>query len=160
PSFILSVLATFGLITLSPTVEKYLTFIPEKFGVRSIAATTIAVQIFVLPALLYMSGILSFLSVPANIIALPFVPLTMIFGFFAGLLGLLHPALALPFVLLTDLLLNVVMIVAETARALPYAYTTIPAFSLWIVTFAYIPLVFIAFKLFQGAELHKKVTKK
>jgi competence protein ComEC len=67
PSFIMSVLATFGLITLSPTIERRLSFLPERFGVRSIAASTISVQIFVLPALLYFTGILSFLSLPANV---------------------------------------------------------------------------------------------
>ena len=34
PGFMLSVLATFGLITISPTIEKYCTRVPEKFGLR------------------------------------------------------------------------------------------------------------------------------
>src|SRR3989344_6927773 len=51
--FVLSVLATLGLITLSPQVERLLTRVLPAGIVRSTAATTIAVQLFDLPALLY-----------------------------------------------------------------------------------------------------------
>ncbi|TSC68361.1 MAG: competence protein ComEC, partial [Parcubacteria group bacterium Gr01-1014_56] len=142
PSFILSVLATFGLITISPSVEKYLQFITERFGLRSIAASTIAVQIFVLPALLYLTGMLSFL-------ALPVVPFAMLFGFLAGLIGLIHPALAFPFTVLSDLLLRWIIFIANTAHALPFSFATLPAFPVWVAVLCYVPLTWFAISLYR-----------
>ncbi len=148
PSFILSVLATFGLITISPTVEKYLTRIPEYLGLRSITASTIAVQMYVLPALLYFTGVLSFLSVPANFLALPVIPLAMLFGFLAGLLGLVYPLFALPFMILSDTLLRWILFVAQTAHLLPFSSTVLPAFPAWVVILAYVPLTWLAIRLY------------
>lgn len=147
PSFILSVLATFGLISISPSIERYLTRIPKTLGLRSITASTIAVQIYVLPALLYMTGVLSFLAVPANFLALPVVPFAMLFGFLAGLMGLLHPMLALPFMIVADTLLQWMILVAQTVHTLPLAATTIAAFPLWVVVLVYVPLTWWAFRL-------------
>ena len=152
PSFILSMLATFGLITLEPWVESYVPNFLLKFPtVRGIVGSTIAVQIFVLPALLYFTGILSFLSVPANALALPVVPLAMLAGFIAGLLGLVHPALAFVPALFTDVLLKWMMLVANTAQAIPLSTVVIPEFSAWLVAVAYIPLTMFALRVYRAA---------
>ncbi len=141
PSFILSMLATFGLITLSPMVEhRWLTFLRKWPQVRSIAATTIAVEIFVTPALLYLSGVVSFLSLPANIIGLPVIPLAMLSGFTAGMLGVLHPALGFVPALLCDVLLKWMILVVTTVQSLPFATATVQEFPAWIMLMAYIPL--------------------
>lgn len=144
PSFILSVLATFGLITLSPTVEKYLWFVPEKFQLRSIASSTLSVQLFVLPALLYITGILSFVALPANLLALPVVPFAMLFGFLAGLLGLIHPLLGVPLYLIAEVPLQWMIGVATLAQALPFSSTTIPPYPVWVAVGIYIPLTLAA----------------
>ena len=149
PSFILSVLATFGLITLSPSVEQFLfrfKLLRHKrmLGVRSIAASTIAVQIFVLPALLYFTGVLSFLALPANVLALPVVPLTMLLGFISGILSMLHSVVAFVPVFVTDLLLSWMMLVANTTSNIPYATTIVAAFPAWVVAVVYIPLTWIS----------------
>ncbi len=137
--FVLSVLATFGLITLAPWVEQKLTRLPAG-GIRSIAATTIAVQVYVLPALLYYTGVLSFVSVPINILVLPLVPLAMLLGFVAGMLALLHPFLALLPALLADTLLRMMMWVATTSAALPISSAVVPAFPAWVAWLVYLPL--------------------
>ena len=149
PSFILSVLATFGLITITPSVEKKIPLVPEWFGLRTILASTIAVQIYVLPALLYYTGVLSFLALPANVLALPFVPPIMLFGFLAGLLGLLHPVFALPCTLFADALLQWMIFVAQTAHTLPFSATTLKAFPVWVVVLAYAPLTWWAYVQYQ-----------
>jgi competence protein ComEC len=152
PSFILSVLATFGLITISPFFEKKFTKIPEKFGLRSIAASTMAVQIYVLPALLYFTGVLSFVSFSANILALPVVSLAMLMSFLSGVLALLHPLLALLPALAADLLLRWIIVVAEVATAIPYSSTIVAAFPAWVAALCYIPLTALAIWLFRSAK--------
>ena len=149
PGFVLSMVATFGLITLSPAVERRLTRVPERGGIRSVAATTIAVQLFILPALLYYTGILSFVAVPANVLALPAVPVTMLFGFVAGLSALIHPLVAALPALAADLLLRFMLAVAQGAASLPFASTTVAAFPLWVVAAAYMPLTALAVWLYR-----------
>jgi competence protein ComEC len=141
--FILSVLATFGLITLAPWVERYLSWLPAG-GVRSTAATTIAVQLYVLPALLYFTGVLSFVSFPINILVLPGVPLAMLLGFLAGLLALAHPYLALLPALCADMLLRAIIWIAQTAASLPLAAAVVPAFPAWIALLIYVPITALA----------------
>ncbi|MDQ5955002.1 MAG: hypothetical protein QG621_5 [Patescibacteria group bacterium] len=155
-SFILSVLATFGLITLSPWVEQLLIrklpeFVLRSLGeqVRSIVATTLAVEIFVVPALLYFSGVLSLLSLPANALVLPIIPAAMLFGFLAGLLGLLHPLLGLLPAFIADVLLKWILLVAAVIASIPLSSVTLSQFSPWFLILAYIPLTWFAVKKYQ-----------
>ncbi len=149
--FVLSVLATFGLITLSPWVESKLTRLPAG-GIRSTAATTIAVQLFVLPALLYFTGVLSFVAVPVNVLVLPFVPLAMLLGFVAGVLALLHPLVAFVPALLADLLLRVMIFIAEAGASLPFAAAIVAPFPAWVAWLVYVPLTALAIWLFRKSE--------
>lgn len=146
PSFILSVLATFGLITLSPWTEKFFTFIPEfkRFSLRSIATSTAAVQLYILPALLFYTGIFSVWALPANLLALPLVPLAMFGGFLAGAVGLISSFLALPFALLAHLLIEWLTLVATIATSLPLSSFTIAPFPAWVLVVVYIPLTAFA----------------
>ncbi len=123
---------------------------PRFAGTRSIAASTIAVQIFVLPALLYLTGVLSFLSLPANILALPIIPSAMLAGFLAGLLAMVHPILALlPALVGTALLQWMISIVTITA-AIPFSATTVVAFPAWLMALVYIPLTWFAIRTYRN----------
>lgn len=152
PSFILSMLATFGLITLSPAVEQHLTFVTERFGLRSIVASTIAVQIYLLPALLYMTGTLSVFALFANALVLPLVPILMLMGFLAGVLGLIHGALALPFAVTAHALLVWITSIAGGIAALPLSSATVIAFPAWVAVLVYGPLTLGAVRLYSGSQ--------
>ncbi|MDB5225699.1 MAG: hypothetical protein JWL87_651 [Candidatus Adlerbacteria bacterium] len=149
--FILSVLATFGLITLAPYVETKLIRLPawKTFNIRSIVATTLAVEVFILPALLYTSGVLSFVSVPINASVLPLVPLVMFFGFVAGVLGFLHPLLAFVPAVLAQFLLQLILWIAETAARLPFASVLVVPFPWWIAALVYVPLTAWAISVYR-----------
>ncbi|HEY4501624.1 MAG TPA: ComEC/Rec2 family competence protein [Candidatus Paceibacterota bacterium] len=149
--FILSVLATFGLITLSPYIETKLTRLPAwgHFNIRSIVATTLAVEIFILPALLYTSGILSFVSLPANVLVLPLLPIVMLLGFVAGLSALVHPLLGLIPALLAQVVLKVIILVAQGAAALPFASATVIPFPGWVVALVYVPITWLALRIYS-----------
>ena len=151
PSFALSMLATFGLITLSPAVEKILSFVPElrPLNLRSIAASTVAVQLFVLPALLYYMGILSFVALPANILALPVVAYAMFGGFITGILGIVSPAIAFLPALVTDLALRWIEFVAIGTASLPFSSAAVSVFPLWAAVLAYLPMTWLAMNLYR-----------
>ncbi|MES2202985.1 MAG: ComEC/Rec2 family competence protein [Patescibacteria group bacterium] len=146
--FMLSVLATFGLITLSPWLEKKLPWVPSwpQFNLRSIAASTIAVEIYLLPALLYYSGNFSLAALPVNLLVLPWVWLVMLTGFAAGIIGLLHPMLAIVPALACDILLRAMLLITKAGASLPFVSTTITAFPLWIALAVYVPLTWAATK--------------
>jgi competence protein ComEC len=142
-SFIVSVLATFGLIVFAPSIERRLKFIKNPEA-RSILTSTFAVQIFALPILIYYTGNISFLSLPANILVLPLLPLIMISGLLAGLFGFLSPLLALIPAFIVDLLLRWILLVVAVVQVIPFSSTTIVAFPLWAALACYVPLTWIA----------------
>jgi competence protein ComEC len=150
-SFFTSVLATFGLIVFAPSIEHLLKHVPERFEMRSIITSTIAVQIFALPALLYFTGNLSLLSVPANLLVLPLLPLVMIAGFLTGALSFVNTALAFVPALVVTLLLQWIVLVAHTVQTLPFGFATFTAFPLWIALLMYVPLTALAIAALKSA---------
>ncbi len=136
-SFQLSFLSTLALIYVSPLVEARLLWIPEKFGLREIVTATISTQIFVLPFLLYTTGIFSVVSLPANLLILPLVPVTMLFGFLAGTLGFVNLIVAAPFSWAATALLSFMLFVVKELASAPFAAVVLPAFPFLLVMFWY-----------------------
>jgi len=136
PGFELSFIATFGLIIGTPLIEARILFIKNAF-LREIAGTTTAAQIAVLPLLMYLTGNLSFISLPANLLVLPIVPLTMLLSFIAGLVGVIFAPIAPVFGLPAYVFLSYIIWVGKFGAALPLAHTIVPAFSIAFVVVAY-----------------------
>ncbi len=139
PGFQFSCVATLGLIVGSPLVAARLGWV--KSGLfREVLATTLSAQAFVLPLLLYETGNLSLVAVPANVLVLPLVPLTMLAGFLAGIVGLFVPLLAPIAGLPAYVLLHYIVSVATYAAALPLAQIIVPAFPFFVVVMLYVLL--------------------
>ncbi len=136
-SFQLSFLATVGLIYVSPFVEPRVKWITEKWHMREIFVATIATQLFVLPFLMYKTGLFSVVSLPVNLLILSAIPLTMLFGFLAGMAAFLSTLLALPFAYLANALLTYELGVVEWFARLPFAEIGVPYFPLWLVVLWY-----------------------
>ena len=141
PGFQLSFLATYGLIVGAPIVALYLVRVRSIFW-RELLAATIAAQIAVLPLLLYQTGLFSVVSLPANLFVLPVVPLAMATSAFAGLIGMLFPALAPVIGVPAYLLLSYILWIAEFSSALPIASFALPQFPFVFVLVAYGGLLF------------------
>jgi len=148
PSFQLSFVATLGLIFLSPQLNNFFKFIPEKFYLRETVSATISTQIFVLPLLLYMMGELSILAVFVNLLVLMFIPLTMLFGFLAGALSFLFAWLSLPFSYLTHFLLFYELKVVEFFSSLPFATIKVNFFPFYLMLIIYC-LYFVILKKYE-----------
>ncbi|MDD5165292.1 MAG: ComEC/Rec2 family competence protein [Candidatus Pacebacteria bacterium] len=149
PSFQLSFLATLGLILLATPLEKVFYFVPEKFGMRGIFAATFATQIFVSPFILYMMGQISIIGVVANILVLPFIPLTMLAVFLTGALGLISSVVSQICAWGAHLLLTYELFIVESFARVPYASLTFPQFSGWWVVGFYVVFFVIKFKLYK-----------
>lgn len=136
--FQLSFLATAGILLGSEWWQKKLTFVTGRFTLRETLAVTLSAQTAVLPLLLYMSGILSFTSLPANVLVVPVVPFAMLLVFIVALVGLIFPPLALLLGYPVSLLLNYMIAVPTLLAKLPGGYITLPLFSGWLVVGIYL----------------------
>lgn len=126
-SFQLSFLATIGIIYFSPKVAHWFLWLPEKkFGIpwREIAVGTIGTQIFVLPFILYKTGVLSTISPITNILILPFIPYLMAFGAIVAILGVIFLPLALPFAFVASGFASAILYIIHITAQIPLASTT------------------------------------
>ena len=146
PGFQLSFIATLGLILLAPIIELRLTAIRNLFW-QDLLAATLAAQIAVLPLLLYQTGIFSLVSLPANLLVLPLVPLAMVLSAFAGVMGIVLPSAA-PFLgLPAHFILSLIISIAEFASGLSLASVSVPQFPFFITLLSYGGLGFIIAKM-------------
>lgn len=131
PGFQLSVLATAGLIWISPRIAPHLAKVPETFGLREIAIATVSAQIAVMPLLLYQNGTLSLVALPANLLVLAAVPAAMALSFAAGIAGAVVSTVAPIIGVPAFVVLSYVLGVTHLFASLSFAALPIPAFSVW-----------------------------
>ncbi len=157
-SFQLSFLATMSLIYIAPILNQQpwvKKFITKKFQIREIVSATISTQLFVLPLLLYKTGLLSIVGLPVNLLILFFVPATMFFGFLTAGLGFLSPFLSAPFGWISYALLNYELKVVEIFANLPFASFEISSFPLWLMLTIYIIYAILIYR-FKNLENNKQ----
>ena len=118
--FQLSVLATLGLLIISPKIEERLPFM-KRFGIfGETAIMTISAQMLVLPLLVYYFHSVSIVSLPVNIIILPLIPALMFLGFIAGMTGWI-PVLGHITGFLAWTLGKIILVIVHWFSAIPWA---------------------------------------
>ena len=122
-SFQLSFLATLGLVYLAPRFNKYNWFsrLPNFWSFRDNLAATLSAQIMTLPIILFGFGRFSLIAVLANVLILPVIPSTMLFGFLAGLTGFVSLKIAAIFIFPAWLMLSYQIWVVKILSLLPFA---------------------------------------
>jgi competence protein ComEC len=93
PGFALSVLATAGLLLLSPRIGRWLSKFVPTFVANSLSPP-IAAVLMCAPILVALSGYLGLMTVAANLLAAPMVAPITIIGFLAALISPLSPTLS------------------------------------------------------------------
>ncbi len=146
PGFQFSFAATLGLVVASSLFEIRLLWLRPRL-MREVLATTLAAQLFVLPLLLYQTGNLSLVAVPANLLVLPIVPLAMAASAFAGGIALIVPPLAVFVGLPAYALLSYIIGVAQVGASLPFAHIIIPAFPALLLIPAYVLVALLVSRL-------------
>jgi len=121
--FQLSFLATLGLVYLAPRFNKYNWFsrLPNFWSFRDNLAATLSAQIMTLPIILFGFGRFSLIAVLANVLILPVIPSTMLFGFLAGLTGFVSLKIAAIFIFPAWVLLSYQIWVVKILSLLPFA---------------------------------------
>lgn len=137
-SFQLSFVATVGLVYFSPIAERFMTRVPEAFALREALAATAATQLFATPFILYLTGRVSLVALPANMLLFAAIPATMLVCFVAGAAGFVSFALSWPFAWLAFLLLRYELGVVHIFSIMPFASVSISSFPWWLCALCYI----------------------
>lgn len=131
--FQLSFLATLGILLCMPLFERvYLdrrSFLPV--ALAEILFITIAAELFVLPIILYNFHILSMVSLAANVLVLPAIPLAMFFGFLASVFGFVWMPLSKIFGLITYLILHYMLGAVDLLAGYDHASIESVRFGFW-----------------------------
>ncbi|MEI6039840.1 MAG: ComEC/Rec2 family competence protein [Candidatus Berkelbacteria bacterium] len=140
-SFQLSFLAFAGLMYISPVLESWLKFIKLPKFIGAIFTETMGAQIAVLPIIIYNFGIISVVAPLVNILVLPFVPLSMLLGFVAGIGGLIWLELGKWLAALAWILLKYIIVVVETFSNIPWAALAYKTVEWWWIPIYYILII-------------------
>lgn len=156
PSFQLSVLATLGIVVVAPIIEVYATKLPTRFGWREVIVTTLATQVTVIPWIVYLMGEFSMVSLVANVLVLPIVPLAMAAVFliyvFHSWLGILSSvATAISFAAL-----GYIFFIARVIGSWQFASISVPPISFSIIVFVYLVIALLLFKV-HTRNIHQKL---
>ena len=122
-SFQLSFLATAGLATVAPPLRGLLERWPTTL--RDVVTVTVAAQLATLPIVAINFREVSLVALPANILALPALPLSMLCGGLTVLGGLISPALGSIMGWAASLFLTYQLLVVEMLAQLSWASVAI-----------------------------------
>jgi competence protein ComEC len=138
-SFQLSFLALLGLMIVSPTYISWLLkvrFLPKICA--TLIGETLAAETAVAPFVIYKMGIFSVVSLPVNIVILPFIPFLMLAGFILVCVGFFLPTLGYIVGGPVGAFAKGFIWVIQTAAAAPWAAAVIPQIPLFYILFFYI----------------------
>ncbi len=153
-SFQLSFLATYGLIVVSPIVERWLQRLPQFLAIRESAVATVSAQIMVAPLIIYSIGEFSLISPVVNVLVLFAVPIAMLIGFITAVSGMIVPSLANVLAVISTYLLKYQLWVVEIFADIPFAHITIPPFHWVIMLVLYVGIFWWVFKI-HNSYTHK-----
>ena len=156
-SFQLSFLATAGLLYLSPKITELLTkganlkiklyekvFNPRlklSYFLSTSLACTISALIFSQPIVAWYFNQLSISSLLANLIVIPILEIIIIFGLFAGIVGLIVPPLAKVVFLIDSLMFGTAYEINKFIAALPMSNVYFPTINFAWSTIYYLILL-------------------
>ena len=153
--FQLSFLAIMGIIYLQPIFSNWLGMIPDFkfFPLRATIAATLAAQVFTLPILIYNFGYVSLVSLPANILIVPFLAPITILIFIFGLSGMIFLPLSRIFSFPIWLVLNYLTKVIDIFSKIPFTFLKIEHIPwIWLAVF-YLILGFFIWRWQESQKL-------
>ncbi|MBI4919773.1 ComEC/Rec2 family competence protein [Candidatus Azambacteria bacterium] len=119
--FQLSFLATLGLVYLAPHFASRFSRLPNFLSFRDNLAATLSARVATLPVVLFSFNRFSLIAILANVLILPAVPFTMLFGFLAGLTGFISVKIASIFIFPAWLALSYQIWIVKILSSLPFA---------------------------------------
>ena len=119
--FELSFLATMGLIYIAPYFQERFSKLPNFLSFRDNLTATVSAQIATFPVIFFVFGVFSSVAVLANVLILPAIPMTMLFGFLGGLAGFVSLKLGAILISPAYLFLSYQAWLIKTLAMIPFA---------------------------------------
>lgn len=114
-----------GVIVLAPLIHAYFWGSQQTKVLRQIVVETVSAQIFTFPIILFAFGTFSPLSLPANVVVVPFIPFVMLFSFLGGIAGFASTIFANILSFAAEVLLHYITWVVERISLHPLASITL-----------------------------------
>lgn len=143
--FQLSFLATLGIVLTSSFWEKSFVKKHKALGISEAIALSLSAQIFVLPIIAYNFHITSLISLLANVLILPVIPISMLLVFLVIVFGFVWTPISLVFAWLAFVLLAYELKLIQLLAEFPWASASIEKVSVWWIVIYYIILIGIIF---------------
>jgi competence protein ComEC len=119
PGFALSVLATAGILLLSPVIEEKLSKKVKTTWIVQSISIPVSATIFCLPVIALISNQLSLVTVPANILVAPVIAPITLLGFVAAIIAPIAPFLSSFLLLIATPLAHWIVIISQSMANLP-----------------------------------------
>lgn len=117
----LSFAAFFGVLVLAPVITRFF-YDRKKLGyVRSLLVVCISAQVMTLPLVSYYFSSISLVSVIANLLVMPTVPVVMLTTFITGLSGIFIPMVGVIFGAVTTFILKYTLFIISNLGSLNWA---------------------------------------
>jgi competence protein ComEC len=129
-SWYLSFLAFYGVLVLSPLVQKRWSGGWHQSLLGGVALESICASAMTEPFILHVFGQMSLISLPANVLVVALIPLAMLLGMIAGLAGMFASSVAGWFAWPAAGLLNYMLDTAHILAGLPHVFIQNRALSL------------------------------
>ncbi len=151
--FQLSFLSVLGLVYVYPILDYRLRKVPKLGGVKGIVLMSLSAQAAVFPLLIYYFKNFSLVSLPANVLVLPFVPYAMLIGFLAGVGGIVFTPLGQLLGFIAWAITSYQIRVVEFLGSLNFASIAL-SFNWQTMLGVYLILLVIFFKLSNKLGIH------
>ena len=119
PGFALSVLATAGILLLSPLIEDKLSQKTKTTWIVQSISIPVSATIFCLPVIVLLSNQISLVSVPANILVAPVIAPITLLGFVAAIFAPVTPFFSAFLLLLATPFAHWIVIISQSMADLP-----------------------------------------
>lgn len=151
----LSFLAFFGILIIAPLVKARFFHERKLSTIANIVLETTSAQITTVPLIMFVFGELSVISLLANVIVLPIIPLAMLTGFVSGLVGMIMPAIAGWFTWPAQLILTFITEVVGILSLPSWAFIE-QHMSIYAATAVYATVLAVCFAMFWGIRKTKR----
>lgn len=150
-SFALSFLAMWGILVWAPIFERWLSWLPKRFDIRTTISLTFAATLSTAPYQAWAFGKLSLAGLFTNVLALPLVPFVMGWGAMTAAWGTLpfHFIVSEP----TRGLVRAIDLIASLADKTPWLQFTFHDLKLPTLVAIYVVLAYFAAQLTRKNEL-------
>lgn len=139
--FQLSFAAILGIVYIFPKLDRFFKKYSNFLGIKTIFLITLSAQIATFPIIINSFGSFSLLSVLANVLILPFVPIVMLGGFLLVIIGFANLHLAQILVYPIWLILFYQIEVIKFFASLPFGFLTFEKVGFFIIGVYYLILI-------------------